>query len=103
VTIDLGTGDGRLPYVLARDTPDRLFVGIDANAAGLCRFSGRADRERLGNLVYVRAAAESLPSELTVVADRVKVILPWGSLLAAVAAALLDMPGARAPAEPERF
>jgi hypothetical protein len=85
VTIDLGTGDGRLPYVLARDTPDRFFVGIDANAAGLRRFSGRADRERLGNLVYVRAAAEALPSELTGVADRVTAILPWGSLLAAVA------------------
>jgi len=85
VTIDLGTGDGRLPYVLGRDTPDRFFVGIDANAAALRRFSGRADRERVGNLVYVRAAAETLPSELTGVADSVTTILHWGSLLAAAA------------------
>jgi 16S rRNA (adenine(1408)-N(1))-methyltransferase len=35
--------------------------------------------------VYVRAAVEALPPELAGVADRVTVILPWGSLLAAVA------------------
>ena len=74
-----------MPYVLARDAPDRFFVGIDANAAALRRFSGRADRERLFNLVYVRAAVEALPSELTGVADCVTTILPWGSLLAAIA------------------
>ena len=33
MTIDLGTGDGRLPQALAARDADRLFVGIDANAA----------------------------------------------------------------------
>jgi hypothetical protein len=33
----------------------------------------------------VRAAVEALPSELAGVADRVTIVLPWGSLLAAVA------------------
>jgi 16S rRNA (adenine(1408)-N(1))-methyltransferase len=65
--------------------PARLFVGLDANAAGLRHFSGRADRARLANLLYVRAAIEDLPSELTGVADQITVVLPWGSLLAAVA------------------
>lgn len=37
------------------------------------------------NLVYARAAVEELPPELGGVADGVTVILPWGSLLAAVA------------------
>ena len=89
--MDLGTGDGRLPFVLARETPDRLFVGIDANAAGLGPLSGRAQRERLANLVYVRAGVESLPPELAGIADRVTVILPWGSLLAGVARPSADV------------
>jgi 16S rRNA (adenine(1408)-N(1))-methyltransferase len=61
-------------------------------------------RSRLRNLLFVRAAAEELPSELTGVADEVTVILPWGSLLAAVARPVpavlagvrrLSRPGAR--------
>ena len=47
--------------------------------------SGRAHRSGAANLLYVRAAVEDLPAELTGVADRVSVVLPWGSLLAAVA------------------
>ena len=47
--------------------------------------SGRASRQRVTNLVYLRAALAELPGELRGVADRVSVVLPWGSLLAAVA------------------
>lgn len=47
--------------------------------------SGRALHERVPNLLYVRAAVEDLPAELAGVADRVCVVLPWGSLLAAFA------------------
>lgn len=81
----MGTGDGRLPFALALSSPDRLFVGLDANAAGLREASGRAFRQRVVNLVYLRAALEELPGELGGIADHVSVILPWGSLLAAVA------------------
>jgi 16S rRNA (adenine(1408)-N(1))-methyltransferase len=35
--------------------------------------------------LYVRAAVEDLPVELTGVAERITVVLPWGSLLAAMA------------------
>jgi 16S rRNA (adenine(1408)-N(1))-methyltransferase len=48
-------------------------------------FSGRAARERIANLLYVRSAVEDLPPALDGVADRLTVVLPWGSLLAAVA------------------
>src|SRR5437867_2289307 len=65
--------------------PHGLLLGIDANAAGLRKLSGRAVRERLGNVLYVRASVEDLPLELAGTADRVTVVLPWGSLLAAVA------------------
>ena len=81
----MGTGDGRLPLAWAREQPERLFIGLDANAAGLRQPSGRAARERRTNVVYVRAAAEALPAELAGIADRVTVVLPWGSLLSAVA------------------
>ncbi len=68
----------------------RLFVGIDANAAGLRAFSVRALRDGFANLVYVRAAVEDLPSALAGVADRLTIVLPWGSLLAAVARPSVD-------------
>jgi SAM-dependent methyltransferase len=61
-----------------------LFIGVDANAAALRERSGRAARARQANLLYVRAAIEALPHELAGVADRITVVLPWGSLLAAV-------------------
>jgi 16S rRNA (adenine(1408)-N(1))-methyltransferase len=90
VSLDLGTGDGRLPLAWAREQPQRLFIGLDANAKGLRLVSGRASRERTANLLYVRAAVESLPRELDGIADRVTVVLPWGSLLAAVALPTLE-------------
>jgi hypothetical protein len=62
-----------------------LFIGVDANAAALRELSGRAARDGPSNTLYVRAAVEHLPHELAGVADRITVVLPWGSLLAAVA------------------
>jgi hypothetical protein len=57
---------------------------VDASLAGLREASRRAIRARLENAVYVRAAIEALPPELEGVADRVTIVLPWGSLLTAV-------------------
>ena len=77
-------------------------MGVDANASGLRELSGRAFRARLSNLVYVRAAVEALPLELAGAADRVTVVLPWGSLLAAVARPVVDvLRGVRALCRPE--
>jgi hypothetical protein len=59
-------------------------VGIDANAAALRVLSAKAFRARLANLLYGRAAVEDLPAELGGIADRVTIVLPWGSLLGAV-------------------
>ena len=58
---------------------------MDANVAALRELSGRAARDGPSNALYVRAPVEDLPCELAGVADRVTVVLPWGSLLAAVA------------------
>jgi 16S rRNA (adenine(1408)-N(1))-methyltransferase len=48
--------------------PDRLVVGVDANAAGIMTASRRAaanpSRGGLPNALFVVAAAEALPAEL---------------------------------------
>jgi 16S rRNA (adenine(1408)-N(1))-methyltransferase len=65
--------------------PDRLVVGVDANAAGMTAASRRAaarpSHGALPNALFVVAAAEALPTELDGVADLVTVHFPWGSLL----------------------
>jgi 16S rRNA (adenine(1408)-N(1))-methyltransferase len=81
----LGTGDGRYVLAAAAAQPDRLVVGVDANAAGMMTASRRAaarpSRGGLPNAQFVVAAAEALPAELDGVADLVTVHFPWGSLL----------------------
>ena len=47
--------------------------------------SRKAIRQKLRNLLFVQAAAENLPPELTGQADRITVNYPWGSLLKALA------------------
>lgn len=69
----------------AAGQPDRLVVGVDANAAGMMTASRRAaakpSRGGLPNALFVVAAVEALPAELDGVADLVTVHFPWGSLL----------------------
>ena len=87
---------------MARQAPDRLFIGLDANAAGVRELSRRAFRARMPNLLYVRAAIENLPPELVGLADQVSVVLPWGSLLAAVARPCVTLLGGiRALCQPD--
>jgi 16S rRNA (adenine(1408)-N(1))-methyltransferase len=85
VAVDVGTGDGRFPYQLASDDPQLLVVGLDAlaepmgeRAAVAARKPARGGRP---NLLYVHAAIEALPAELSGIADEVYVQLPWGALL----------------------
>jgi 16S rRNA (adenine(1408)-N(1))-methyltransferase len=65
--------------------PDRLVIGVDANAAAMAVASRRAAasprRGGLPNALFVVAAAEALPHELDGLADLVTVHFPWGSLL----------------------
>lgn len=85
VAVDVGTGDGRLPYALARERPDTLAVGIDVNADNLRETSLRAlrkpSRGGLPNVLFAIADAEHPPAELAGRADEVHVILPWGKLM----------------------
>ena len=86
--IDLGTGDGRAALALAEAEPTTLVIGVDADAASMAETSRRAARTttRGGrpNLLFVVAAAEAPPVELLGLADEVRILFPWGSLLRGV-------------------
>ncbi len=86
--IDLGTGDGRAALTLAESEPRSLVIGIDADAASMAETSRRAARPPArgghSNLLFVVAAAETPPPELIGLADEVRILFPWGSLLRGV-------------------
>src|SRR5215470_5134087 len=90
VHIDLGSGDGTGPYRWASHEPSRLFIASDANPDALSEIAWRAGRKParggVPNLICIAEPLETLATELGAVADRVTIILPWGSLLRAVAA-----------------
>jgi 16S rRNA (adenine(1408)-N(1))-methyltransferase len=65
--------------------PDRLVIGVDANAAAMAEAARRAgskpSRGGLPNALFVTAAVAAMPAELDSAADLVTVHFPWGSLL----------------------
>lgn len=95
VAIDVGTGDGRFPYQLATDDPQRFAIGIDALAEPMGERAATAARKpaRGGrpNVVYVHAAVKAPPEELAHVADEVYVQLPWGALLEGIVRARTEV------------
>lgn len=86
--IDIGTGDGRFVCRSARQQPETFFIGVDANASALAKVSEKIHRKPakggLPNALFLQAAVESLPVELTGIASTVQVQFPWGSLLRGV-------------------
>ena len=89
VLVDVGAGTGKYVYETARQHPDMLCIGMDAEQRNLAQVSARARRKaaRGGtpNALFVLAAAESPPPELAGLATHVSVNLPWGSLLQGIA------------------
>jgi 16S rRNA (adenine(1408)-N(1))-methyltransferase len=87
--VDIGTGDGRFVYQCARENPAKFYLGIDANTKPLEKISMKATRNAakggLPNVLFIQAAIEDLPPELSDVADEIHIHFPWGSLLRAVA------------------
>jgi 16S rRNA (adenine(1408)-N(1))-methyltransferase len=91
VAVDFGTGDGSFVQRLARQRPEVLAIGVDANAAPLREAAARVGRKParggLANARYGQLTLEQAPGALVALADELTVLLPWGSLLRAVAAA----------------
>jgi 16S rRNA (adenine(1408)-N(1))-methyltransferase len=85
VIIDVGSGDGRFVYELARRDPSSIYVALDPDAQALSEYAYRANRKParggVTNAIFVVASLEALPSELIGLADAVYVNFPWGGLL----------------------
>jgi len=85
VEIDLGTGNGRYVYKRALKNPETLHIGVDPVEKQLRKYAKKAVRKKLGNALFVLGSVEILPEELKNIANKVTIILPWGSLLESVA------------------
>jgi 16S rRNA (adenine(1408)-N(1))-methyltransferase len=94
LVLDLGTGDGKHVLTVARARPDALVVGLDAGPDAMRRTAARAAAKPakggVPNALFVWASAEQLPAELNAV-DEVHSLMPWGSLLRALAAPAADV------------
>ena len=81
IHVDLGTGDGRFVYESALRDQSTLFVGVDPVEKQLREYSVKSVRKKLNNAVFLVSSLENLPITMTEIADKVSIILPWGSLL----------------------
>lgn len=85
IVVDIGTGSGRFVYELAKQHPDRLFIGIDPNHKNLEKNSLKASKKPpkggLPNVLYVLASMDDLPSELNGIVNQVFINFPWAALL----------------------
>lgn len=77
LVVDVGTGDGKHAYHLAKRSPDTLVIGLDAAKDNLRKVSARTDAR---NLLFLWCPVEQLPPELQGI-DELHVLMPWGSLL----------------------
>ncbi|RCX09288.1 16S rRNA (adenine(1408)-N(1))-methyltransferase [Anaerobacterium chartisolvens] len=88
IAVDIGTGDGRFVYNLAKKNPGTLFIGLDPAAENMFEYSSRIIKKPskggLPNVLYVVSNIEELPDELSGAADNIYINLPWGSLLEGV-------------------
>jgi 16S rRNA (adenine(1408)-N(1))-methyltransferase len=87
LVVDLGTGDGKHVLSVARQRPHTLVVGVDAGPDAMRRTAARAAAKPakggVPNALFVWAAVEDLPTELTGITE-VHSLMPWGSLLRAL-------------------
>jgi 16S rRNA (adenine(1408)-N(1))-methyltransferase len=85
VIIDIGTGDGKFAYELAKEYPDRFVIGIDPNHQALEEVSNKIYKKPikggLPNALFVLANIEDLPEKLNGIANQVFINFPWSGLL----------------------
>jgi 16S rRNA (adenine(1408)-N(1))-methyltransferase len=84
MVMDVGTGNGKHAYQLARRNPESFVVGLDANPDNMRRTAakaaGSARKGGLPNLVYLWESVERMPT-LPRPVTQLHVLMPWGSLL----------------------
>ncbi len=85
IIVDIGTGDGKFTYQVAKENPDRFIIGIDPAQKGLEKVSAKIYKKPakggLKNALFVLADVENLPEELNGLANQVFINFPWSSLL----------------------
>ncbi len=85
IIVDIGTGNGKFVYELARQRPDHLVIGVDPSHPGLEKISRKIHKKPakggLKNALLVIARVEDLPLELDNIVNQVFIILPWAGLL----------------------
>jgi 16S rRNA (adenine(1408)-N(1))-methyltransferase len=85
IEADIGTGDGRFVYFQAKKNRDVFYIGIDPVAENMFEYSSKSvqkpSKGGVSNVLYIVAAAEDMPRELSNIADKIYITLPWGSLL----------------------
>jgi 16S rRNA (adenine(1408)-N(1))-methyltransferase len=79
--IDVGTGDGRYPLLVARTRADTFVIGIDPATEALAHAARRVARDRTPNLALLVGSVEAIADDLAGIADDARVHFPWGSLL----------------------
>lgn len=88
VIVDIGTGDGKFTYQVAKEHPDKFVIGIDHAQQPLEGTSAKIYKKEhkggLENALFVLANIEDLPQELTGVANQVFIHFPWSGLLCGV-------------------
>jgi len=97
VIVDVGTGDARTAYRIARGHPDWLVVGLDPAWQRMVDTAVRSARKPArggaGNLVLVNASVESAPAGLHGLAHEVLALMPWGRLLRGIVLGEADVCG----------
>ncbi|MFD9477527.1 rRNA methyltransferase [Streptomyces nojiriensis] len=97
VVVDVGTGDGRTAYRLAKANPDWRVIGLDPAWQRMSEISTKSSRKPAKggtpNLLLVNAAVEAVPASLHGIADQLLVLMPWGKLLRGVVAGEADVCG----------
>lgn len=84
VYIDLGTGDGRYVFKNASQNSKNLYVGVDPSQKQLAVYSKKAVKNKLKNSLFVIGSIEIYPEVLFGSANKMLIILPWGTLLQSI-------------------
>ncbi len=91
IVVDIGTGDGDFVYQMAKQHPDRLFIGLDPNHKAMIKPSAKAlaksAKGGLENVLFALASIEDLPVELNGQANQVFINFPWAGLLSGIVTA----------------